>query len=334
MKKLLFTIIFISICFVNLKSQDIHFSQYDAVPLLINPGLTGAFQSTHRAGIIYRDQWRNITNSFKTFAAFYDGFIFKNLKIKEDHIGIGFVAMNDVAGDLNYGVSKFDISLSLVKKYTPKNQISFGLMGGLNQCKADFTNALWDNQYTTGVNYDPLINNTSDKFMFFDLSAGANWYYMVNYNFNYNIGVGIFHLNYPKQKFTPDKNNVNLKFTINANARFVNKKYNYAFVPSVFYQNNGPLNELVVGINNEFLISTSSNFLQEATISFGAYYRIKDSFIPVLKICYENFEFGISYDINVSTLKAASSYRGATEFSLVYVVPFKSRWANRNVPKY
>jgi len=34
---------------------------------------------------------------------------------------------------------------------------------------------------------------------------------------------------------------------------------------------------------------------------------------------YGNFHFGVSYDLNLSSLKVASNKRGGFEFSLIYI---------------
>ena len=44
---------------MKLNAQDIHFSQYYASPLTLNPALTGKFNGLWRVTGIYRDQFRN-----------------------------------------------------------------------------------------------------------------------------------------------------------------------------------------------------------------------------------------------------------------------------------
>jgi len=53
-------------------------------------------------------------------------------------------------------------------------------------------------------------------------------------------------------------------------------------------------------------------------VHFGGYLRWKDAFIPVVKIDYDPFSLGFSYDANISQLKAASQSRGGFELSLTY----------------
>ena len=52
-------------------AQDIHFSQYNETPSLLNPALTGT-QYVIAASAIYKDQWRSVTVPYKTFGASYE----------------------------------------------------------------------------------------------------------------------------------------------------------------------------------------------------------------------------------------------------------------------
>src|SRR5690349_15199695 len=52
--------------FGSAMSQDIHFSQFFETPLLRNPGLAGIFTGDYRLQMVYRDQWRSVTDGYKT----------------------------------------------------------------------------------------------------------------------------------------------------------------------------------------------------------------------------------------------------------------------------
>ena len=55
-----------------LNAQDIHFSQYYASPMTVNPAYTGMFNGTYRVGANYRNQWASVSVPYKTFAAYAD----------------------------------------------------------------------------------------------------------------------------------------------------------------------------------------------------------------------------------------------------------------------
>ncbi|MCB9047123.1 MAG: type IX secretion system membrane protein PorP/SprF [Chitinophagales bacterium] len=56
----------------HVQAQDVHFTQFNAAPLILNPAFTGNFDGKMRASAIYRDQWRSVTVPFKTIAISVD----------------------------------------------------------------------------------------------------------------------------------------------------------------------------------------------------------------------------------------------------------------------
>ena len=54
------------LCTISAKAQDIHFSQFFETPLLRNPSLAGIFKGDVRAQMVYRSQWNNVTDAYRT----------------------------------------------------------------------------------------------------------------------------------------------------------------------------------------------------------------------------------------------------------------------------
>jgi hypothetical protein len=54
------------------------------------------------------------------------------------------------------------------------------------------------------------------------------------------------------------------------------------------------------------------------TVHAGAYLRLQDAFIPVVKLDYNPFSVALSYDVNVSPLKTVSQGHGGFELSVAY----------------
>ena len=66
-----------------LRSQDIHFTLFDQVPVIFNPAETGNFYGSYRISGIYRDQWIAISgfpDEFKTPALSVDAPIIKGFR--------------------------------------------------------------------------------------------------------------------------------------------------------------------------------------------------------------------------------------------------------------
>ena len=61
--------------------QDIHFSQFARSPMNLNPGMSGRFEGDWRLVANSRQQWRSVSNPYRTFGGSFDGHDF--LKVQE-----------------------------------------------------------------------------------------------------------------------------------------------------------------------------------------------------------------------------------------------------------
>lgn len=76
MKKTL-TLLAVTLGFSASAQQDIHFSQFYASPLQLNPATAGMFEGDIRVNCLYRTQWPSITAPFTTMAAAIDAPFFQ-----------------------------------------------------------------------------------------------------------------------------------------------------------------------------------------------------------------------------------------------------------------
>src|ERR1035438_8218758 len=80
-------------------AQDIHFTQFDMAPLVINPAFTGMFDGRIRAGAIYRNQWASVTVPYVTYGASVDLPLL--IERNGDYLATGLQLYKDQAGDGN-----------------------------------------------------------------------------------------------------------------------------------------------------------------------------------------------------------------------------------------
>ena len=59
--------------------------------------------------------------------------------------------------------------------------------------------------------------------------------------------------------------------------------------------------------------------MPDYVVHVGAFMLLRDALIPAVKIDYNPFSIGLSYDVNVSQLKTASQGRGGFELSITYI---------------
>ena len=86
----------------ELQAQDIHFSQFYAAPLLINPANTGMSGEDIRIANIYRNQWSNIGVPYETFSTSVD----KKTIISGHTVGLGGFILHDQSSALSLSANE------------------------------------------------------------------------------------------------------------------------------------------------------------------------------------------------------------------------------------
>jgi type IX secretion system PorP/SprF family membrane protein len=334
-------------------AQDVHFSQFNEVPQLLNPALTA---STHdlRASLNYKDQWRSVTTPYKTYSASIEAKLdllgWAKIKGKTgfftrstENAAGGIFFYRDVAGDGNLGTTKAGLSLSTTVDMSENSTVSMGLSGAYGQYSINYTALSWSNQFN-GMSYDPTLpsgeNFQTNRFAHFDVAAGMHWHYgkgerymRSNDKFKANAGLGVYHVNKPRYSFLGDRaERLAMKYVLSGGLLKGFKNTNFDIAPSFMMAVQGPARELIVGTLFKYNLRESSKytgFIQSSTFSIGTFYRNKDAFILSTLYEFGNYAVGFSYDINMSRLSSASTYRGGFEVALRFQNPNPFLYQNK-----
>ncbi|GDX51085.1 hypothetical protein LBMAG27_01320 [Bacteroidota bacterium] len=300
---------------INFSSaQDIHFSQFYATPLQVNPAKTGFITGDYRLAGNYRNQWSSITVPYTTAIGSAE-LSFVAGKKKKDVFGTGFMFINDKAGDSRFNTSYIGLSEAYnvaIGKYN-KDFLGFGLMGAYCLSNISYDNLRWDEQYEGGTFTEVFPIGISD---YYDLSLGAEYNKLIDKSNNFTAGMAMYHVFKPNQTFNDDPSSrVFRKLVVNvgANLGMGNK---FTAYPKLLFEKQGPFNELVIGYLQRY--SLNYNYLNDYGVYIGAMMRWNDAFIFVTKIDLNKFTMGISYDINFSRLALVSHARGGPEISVMY----------------
>ncbi|HLP50955.1 MAG TPA: PorP/SprF family type IX secretion system membrane protein [Chitinophagales bacterium] len=335
MKKYLQKVFFVTsivLCFTGVKSQDIHFSQYNSSPLALNPALAGLNNCDYRVYANFRTQWMTVSsgNTYRTFAGGADMSVGKITKYNSfAGLGVSFIA--DQAGDVNFNTNRVELSFAYHFMLNRKGtmQISAGLQGAFNHRSINQSKATFDSQYdpSTGT-VDPngvRENFGRNRVMFGDAGLGLIFSAMTRSESNYYFGFGLNHVNQPRISFYPSgqdrettgNERLNMKVTLHGGASIpVGKRL--SIMPNFLVLVQKTTYEFNVGCNFK---TTLGNDAKRSTTAFhlGAQYRgLLDAFIVHAKFDIKGFSAGLSYDINVSKLLPASRSVGAPEISLMY----------------
>ncbi len=301
-------------------SQDVHYSQYYAAPLQLNPANAGLIKGRFRVGINSKSQWSSVTKPYQNIAAYFDMQAVRR-KYRKDALGAGIVFNADIAGDSKYSIINSGLAISYIKSlsYQNNNFIAVGVMPGIIQQSIDYTALYYDNQYN-GNYYDPDIDHGEEygrrSFINFDLAAGAHWVYQHTKNSSYYAGYSAFHLTRPRVSYMNDDNiRLGIKHTLYGGSRFTVGQ-DLDMIPSIMASFQQPYSEIVFGTLLKY--NRSKHFLDQTSINLGVFGRVSDALIVVAGFDYKNINFGVSYDINLSRLKPASHVRGGFEFSISY----------------
>jgi len=309
----------------SVQAQDIHFTQFTASPLIVNPAFTGNSMGKFRASAIYRDQWRSVTSPFKTYAVSLDAPLVNDLT-HDDFLAGGIQLYNDRAGDAN--LSNLSILGSIAyHKFLGNTDhpkvLSVGFQGGYTQKSLDLTKLYFADNFTNG-GFDPgAPPSLNNKVNYVTINAGISYAQSVSDHFSFALGVGANNLNQPQESLEKQKHaDVGLGMRYTAQAGIIAYlSETFSLRPAVLYQSQTSATELVAG--NEFhLIVGNSEFRNFTTAVFlGGYYRSNDAIMVNAGIEFKGLRVGVSYDYNTSNLKTASNGNGGFEIALTYLAP-------------
>lgn len=301
--------------------QDINFSQFYDLPLLRNPALAGLFAGDIRVTAAFRNQWQSVTVPYRTIGL---GLEYKKIigHNSNDYITYGLQASNDIAGDSKLSRIQVFPVLNYHKSLNGEKDayLSIGFMGGPVMERFDPSKLSFDDQYLNGT-YSSS-NATHQVFSktgltYWDAAVGLCYSNVVGENTRYYIGAGLFHFTNPKVAFQKENDIVlNKKYVVNAGLSTPVSDGNQLIVYADYFMQGGS-RQIQGGLLLTHELEGNDEY-QKISISGGLFYRLKDAFIPVVKLDYNKMSIGISYDINSSKLRSASQYRGGYEVTLCY----------------
>ncbi len=317
------------------------------IPVLLNPALTGV-EGDQRAFLNYKNQWRGMAvqgAAFNTALFSFDAALFKN-KWHKGYLGVGITAYRDVAGDLKMGTTQLNISIAGLVFINKKQFLSGGLQGGYVQKSISTAAMLWSSQidqstgnFNTSLPSNDIANLPPSTYGNF--SSGLSWNYnsgkstlSSNDQLKINVGFAAHNVTTPKQNFADYGSNDNLyaRFVLHGTSLIGIKNTNLALTPNAVFYKQGPSYQLNIGTLLRWSIRGGSRYsgaYKGSAFSIGAQYRLNDAIAPVILLEHANYSLGISYDVNVSGLSAATRGRGGVELSLKYVNPTPFRSAQR-----
>jgi len=349
MKNIFFTIFFFALALNGVWAQDAHFSQFAAAPLEINPAMSGVFNGKFKANLNYRSQWGSIIGSdaFTTAAASYD-IRFAGLG-DGDYFSFNVNMLRDEAGAAKISLTKGNLGVAYHKKMwdgqfgrTPQYLI-VGAQAGFGQYALNSGNLWFSSQYdasTVSVDYnaptnEPWVTNAAPHFNF---NVGALWYSILGDDFSIYAGGAMQHLNQPSVSFYDDDIKLDKRLTGLLGGQIPLSR-EISLLPGIVVMSQGPAFQSVFGGHLRY----SNKDWWEIALRAGVFARIankldkgihNDAIIFSTTFDVERMSFGVSYDMNVSSLETSTNKRGAFEVSMSYTQPNNSKRHAIQCPKF
>jgi type IX secretion system PorP/SprF family membrane protein len=315
---ILLSIIFFT-SFTVLKAQDINYTQYEMVPVFINPGNTGGFFGTFRVGGIYRDRAPSIEGSYRTpFLALEMnfGFAFR----KQDWTSLSISFLQDRSGVVNLGKGGFMAS-GAYHIGMGKGDLSIGAQfGGVSLSAKDADKATFSDALASGASSSPdLMKLQQGKADYNDISAGVVYSAPVgSKKHDLKIGFAANHLSQPSVSVSGSgaTNKLKMLLTGSASLRYhLNERTD--LVPMIWFRNVTKFTETVP----QCMLSYLFNAEKKVRLNAGLGYRFGDALQIMAGVDYNKIKVQLGYDMTTSDLSSAlnPSGFGAIEIGVLYI---------------
>ena len=323
-----------------LQAQDIHFSQFYASPLNLNPAITGVMPCDMRVSAIYRNQWGSIlgANAFNTFSAGAEGKF--SVGDKKDYYGLGMVLWADKAGASSFSTIQGAFSASYLKRIggrrSPDSYLTAGGQIGFTQRSVRLMELMYGSQWD-GDQYNgslPTLENLGgERITFADMGAGVLWFSSLDMKGKSNVYAGIAFAHLTRANVSLMNQGFQalyMRTTIHGGGELA-VATRFALVPMFAVHFQGPSVQSNFGTLVKFDLTKGSRDdqafyagLQTRLTSMekpdGSNGTMADALIAVFRIRFGSSAFGISYDANISRLRAATSTVGAFEAAYTYTL--------------
>ena len=321
----------------TLSAQDVHFTQFYASPLTLNPALTGAFDGRFRIQGVYRNQWAGVLDEpYKTFSTGLDlrfplGSFGQRYK---DAAAVGLVFFTDNVPGVELRTTQMAVSGAFHKAMDARNSqyLSLGFQVGLNQRSINFNNLTFNDQFngTTGYTFQSAENFPQNNFAFADFAVGLNYSYSSpTTGLGLFGGLSLYHLLEPDVSFyevnDDDVEAVSLfrRYSAHVSANLPATE-RLSVQPRVMANLQGPHLAITAGSNLRMRAGGYGN----SAVHVGLWARpvqdvndgiALDAVIAMVGFEYDNVLLGFSYDATVNSLTTNRRAQGAFEISLAYL---------------
>lgn len=302
----------ISVFFLDVKGQDMHFTQFYASSMYLNPAFTGAGVCS-RVSATYRNQWPGIKVGYSSQLVSFDHYI------RKYNTGVGLLVARDVAGSGDLQRTIINPSFAYEANLSRKLALRFGIQPGVGISSINFNKLLFGDQIARGGKNVPTLEDAPQSVIYFDINTG-----LLLYATNSWFGVSFFHINEPDESFlgSGDPSTLPVKYSAHGGYKFllnedvdIEKSVSIAFN----YRGQNKFDQLDIGgyytrdIFNVGLWYRGIPFFKR----YAPGYANNDAISIIAGFKTDIMSFGYSYDFTISRLSNSIS-NGAHELTVSY----------------
>lgn len=320
--KTIYTIIllttFSALSFTQVKAQEIHWTQFEMMPLLLNPAKTGDFSGTFRVSGIFRNQFSSITpDAFSTPGLSVDAPVTKGFW-DNDWVGAGGVLFVDRAGALGLQTGGFLLSGSYHKAIGSEanTYLVLGLQTGAFAKRIKDIDAYRSEAVILGQD-DPIQGMLTDQAQNAqEYAGGIIVKSKISESTFMELGFSIKHLNRPRLNILgTGGGRLPMRFTGHGYVDFKLNEF-LTITPGFLYESYEPATLAVAQLRGSLLVNSEKDIYLNA--GFG--YRVNDSGHLMFGMQFGDLTVGMAYDVTVSDLAGAANYFGGFEIAASYIV--------------
>lgn len=312
MRKLIYYIVgFLFFCFTEATTaQTPYSSQNFNLNIFFNPASSG-FGVNNKVQTIFRTQYEGVGTAYRTIGLGADFALFRNRTYDQKNIfGMGVQAVSEQVLDGILQTNEVTVSIAnrLFLNEAKTSNIALGISSTMITRTIDASKLSFGDQYNSGRLFNAssleVINAYPSKFS----SNVGLLYTLSNEQTFFQLGGSLFYINRSSSAQALDKFDESYQTIGQMNfEKQIWENNTIAFHAD--YQNRFESEFFYAGA--AFGIPLSSKEMNPDRLYIGCFYRTKDATIPYIGLMYNQFKFGLSYDIYQSNM-ALSSLRPQT----------------------
>lgn len=307
-------------CTTVTKGQDIHFSQFYASSVYLNPAFAGAGVCS-RLSATYRNQWPGETDGYTSSLVSFDHYI------RRHSIGFGLLMARDVAGSGDLSRTLINPILSYEARISRKLGLRFGVQPGFGKSSVDFSRLTFGDQIARGGNV-ATVEQLPNSAYYLDIGAGV-----LAYANRYWLGTSFYHINAPDESLiSNNESKVPLRISVHGGYKFLLSQEGRSISTAFNYRSQQDFKQLDLGAYYTVNMFNVGLWYRGIPVlkTFNNTYRNNDAFSVIVGLKTDLMNIGYSYDFTISRLNNSTS-NGAHEISIAYQFCSLSKQKKRRI---